>query len=116
MPDGPPQTPQSPIVGRPPFTTPNRGENDIGHSTPVTRTPPSTCGGRYFLTAGAALSLIGAAPARRTFLSNLPTEVLGTSSMNRTSSGSHHLATLSRRKSMISSCVTLPLNSGLATA
>src|ERR1043166_8450332 len=33
-------------------------------------------------------SLIGCAPARRTFLSNLPTEVLGTSSMNRTSSGS----------------------------
>src|SRR6266852_5968482 len=70
----------------------------------------------HFLTTGAALSLMGAALARKTFLSNLPTEVLGTSSMNRTSSGSHHLATLSRRKSMISSCVTLPLNSGLATA
>src|SRR5712691_7803859 len=59
---------------------------------------------------------MGAALARSTFLSNLPTEVLGTSSMKRTSSGSHHLATLSRRKSMISSCVTLPLNSGLGTA
>src|SRR4029077_8903044 len=70
----------------------------------------------YFLTAGAALSLIGAALARRTFLSNLPTEVLGTSSMNRTSSGSHHLATLSRRKSITSSWVTLPLNSGFGTA
>ncbi len=31
--------------------------------------------------------------ARRTFLSNLPTLVLGTSSMNANSSGSHHLAT-----------------------
>ena len=31
--------------------------------------------------------------SRRTFLSNLPTEVLGTASMKRTSSGSHHLAT-----------------------
>ena len=31
--------------------------------------------------------------ARRAFLSNLPTDVLGTSSMNSTRSGSHHLAT-----------------------
>jgi len=31
--------------------------------------------------------------SRSTFLSNLPTEVLGTASMNCTSSGSHHLAT-----------------------
>src|SRR5467141_3923055 len=60
----------------------------------------------HFLPAGAALSLIGTALARSTFLSNLPTEVLGTSSMNLTSSGSHHLATLSCRNSMTSSCVT----------
>src|SRR5207302_5461504 len=64
----------------------------------------------------AALVVIGSALARSTFLSNLPTEVLGTSSMKRTSSGSHHFATLSRRKSTTSSCVTLPLNSGLGTA
>src|SRR4029077_18090302 len=70
----------------------------------------------HFLTTGAALSLIGAALARNTFLSNLPTEVLGTSSMNRISSGSHHLATLSLRNSITSSCVTWPLNSGLSTA
>src|SRR5215831_7141832 len=31
--------------------------------------------------------------SRSTFLSNFPTEVLGTASMKRTSSGSHHLAT-----------------------
>ena len=49
-------------------------------------------------------------------LSNLPTEVFGTSSMNRTSSGSHHLATFPVRNSMTSSWVILPLNSGLATA
>src|SRR6202162_3177038 len=48
-------------------------------------------------------SFIGTAFARSTFLSNLPTEVFGTSSMKRTSSGSHHFATLSLRKSMTSS-------------
>src|SRR5437868_653925 len=63
-----------------------------------------------------APSLIGTAFARSTFLSNFPTEVLGTSSMNRTSSGSHHLATLSRKKSITSFSVTWPLNSGFATA
>src|SRR5260370_572394 len=80
--------------------------------------PSHQCPGpdTYGRAAGAALSLIGAALARSTFLSNLPTEVLGPSSMNRTSSGSHHLATLSRRKSITSSWVTLPLNSGLGTA
>src|SRR5438477_7452721 len=77
---------------------------------------PHACLCHHFLTTGAALSLIGAALARNTFLSNLPTEVLGTSSMNRISSGSHHLATLSLRKSITSSCVTWPLNSGLVTA
>src|SRR6266849_6290789 len=70
----------------------------------------------HFRAASCTPSLIGAAPARRTFLSNLPTEVLGTSSMNRTSSGSHHLATLSLRNSFTSSSVTWPLNSGRGTA
>src|SRR5437762_2366578 len=70
----------------------------------------------HLRTSWVAPSWIGTAFARSTFLSNLPTEVLGTSSMKRTSSGSHHLATLSRRKSTTSSCVTLPLNSGLGTA
>src|SRR5204863_7428747 len=41
--------------------------------------------------------------ARRTFLSNFPTEVLGTSSMNSTRSGSHHFATLPSRKERIAS-------------
>src|SRR5205085_6450793 len=41
--------------------------------------------------------------ARRTFLSNFPTEVLGTSSMNSTRSGSHHLATRSERNSRTAS-------------
>src|ERR1700674_3001382 len=67
-------------------------------------------------TSCAVPSFSGTALARSTFLSNLPTEVLGTSSMNRTSSGSHHLATLSLRKSITSSWVTWPLNSGLGTA
>ena len=48
-------------------------------------------------------------------MSNFPTEVLGTSSMKRISSGSHHLATLSVRNSRISSAVSLPLNSGRST-
>ncbi len=41
--------------------------------------------------------------SRRIFLSNLPTDVLGTSSMKTTSSGSHHLATLPSRKFRMSS-------------
>src|SRR6266480_1244955 len=61
-------------------------------------------------------AVMGTALARSTFLSNLPTDVFGTSSMKRTSSGSHHLATLSRRKSITSSWVTCPLNSGRGTA
>src|SRR6266567_5653078 len=52
---------------------------------------------------------------RSTFLSNLPTLVLGMASMKTTSSGSHHLATWGRRKSRISSLVICPSNSGLAT-
>jgi hypothetical protein len=40
-------------------------------------------------------------------LENLPTEVLGTSSMNSTASGSHHFATRGVRNSMISSAVTV---------
>src|SRR5436309_11866797 len=53
--------------------------------------------------------------ARSTFLSNLPTLVLGIVSTNSTSSGSHHLATRGRRYSRISSLVILPTYSGLGT-
>src|SRR6185295_1183581 len=53
--------------------------------------------------------------SRRTFLSNLPTLVLGTASMNTTSSGSHHLATRGFRYSRISSAVSWPANSGFGT-
>ena len=52
---------------------------------------------------------------RIAFLSNLPTLVLGISSMNRTSSGSHQRATWGRRNSNNSSCVSRPLKSGLGT-
>src|SRR5438105_4793410 len=74
------------------------------------------CPRHHCRVAGAALAWMGSAFERSTFLSNLPTEVLGTSSINRISSGNHHLATLSRRKSSTSSCVTWPLNSGFGTA
>src|SRR2546421_12909858 len=53
--------------------------------------------------------------ARSTFLSNLPTLVLGMASTNSTSSGSHHRATRGRRYSRISSLVMLPTQSGLGT-
>src|SRR5207244_13292310 len=42
---------------------------------------------------------------RRTFLSNLPTLVLGISARNANSSGSHHLATRPRRCSTMSAAV-----------
>src|SRR5207249_5255787 len=57
----------------------------------------------------------GAAVARKAFLSNLPTDVLGTSSMKRTSSGSHHLATRLLRYSRISAAVRLPRCSARGT-
>src|SRR4028119_1208323 len=44
---------------------------------------------------------------RRSFLENLPTLVLGTSSMNSTASGIHHLATSGLRCSRISSWVAV---------
>src|SRR5207244_11337258 len=66
----------------------------------------------HLRTSSVTSAVMGTALARSTFLSNLPTDVFGTSSMKRTSSGSHHLATLSRRKSISSSWVTCPLNSG----
>jgi hypothetical protein len=53
--------------------------------------------------------------SRRTFLSNLPTLVLGTASMKTTRSGSHHLATRGVRYSRMSSAVSWPANSGLGT-
>src|SRR5437773_2700579 len=70
----------------------------------------------HLRTSSVTSAVMGTALARSTFLSNLPTDVFGTSSMKRTSSGSHHLATLSRRKSISSSWVTCPLNSGRGTA
>src|SRR5205807_8212311 len=101
----------------------------VGHSHQVQRVVPLVVelvaadpvlavahAGAHLRAAWVAPSLMGTALARSTFLSNFPTEVLGTSSMNRTSSGSHHLATLSLRKSITSCSVTWPLNSGLATA
>src|SRR3954470_14934094 len=45
--------------------------------------------------------------SRRSFFENLPTEVLGTSSMNTTSSGSHHLATFGASQSTSSSFVSV---------
>src|SRR5579885_381522 len=65
--------------------------------------------------AGYAVSVTPANWLRSTFLSNLPTLVLGTASMNSTSSGSHHLATRELRYSRISSLVIWSLNSGLGT-
>src|SRR5207249_4509077 len=59
----------------------------------------------HLRTSSLSPSLMGTAFARRTFLSNLPTDVFGTSSMKRTSSGTHHLATFSFRNSLISSWV-----------
>ena len=44
--------------------------------------------------------------SRSVFFENLPTEVFGTSSMNTTSSGNHHLATRGSRKAMTSSFVS----------
>src|SRR3712207_9585456 len=49
------------------------------------------------------LSSYSANLARRSFFENLPTLVLGTTSMNSTASGSHHLATFGLRNSRISS-------------
>src|SRR5207302_7504733 len=56
---------------------------------------------------GQVASLWPAKRSLRVFLENLPTEVFGTSSMNTTSSGSHHLATRGVRNSMTSSLVSV---------
>src|SRR4030095_4905490 len=52
---------------------------------------------------------------RNSFLSNFPTLVLGTDSINTTSSGSHQRATRGRRNWSTSSLVSVPLNCGLGT-
>src|SRR5438309_3118869 len=57
-------------------------------------------------TGGQSGSLYPANWSRSDFLENFPTDVFGTSSMNTTSSGSHHLATRGRRNSMTSSLVS----------
>src|SRR5262249_47699736 len=76
---------------------------------------PPFRGGRDCQHGGYAFGFQSLKRSRSTFLSNLPTEVLGTASMKRTSSGSHHLATSGLRKSRISLSVSESLNSGLGT-
>src|SRR4030095_8737955 len=71
-----------------------------GHGRGLDRHPPAAPArrpmgrrGQALLTSSQARGFQVLKRSRRTFLSNLPTLVLGTASMKTTSSGSHHLAT-----------------------
>src|SRR5262249_11226269 len=77
--------------------------DDTSQFAGVTRGLGARGGHRW--TPSSRLQLRGVQPlkrSRRTFLSNLPTLVFGTTSMSTTSSGNAHFASLGRRKSRIS--------------
>src|SRR3979490_1380791 len=69
--------------------------------------PPEIAGANTHETSTRPSKVPSVSLLRRTFLSNFPTLVLGTSSTNANSSGSHHLATRPRRCSSRSSAVVL---------